>query len=76
MEKPLLVSTVFLVFSNKQAGLGPISAELPKVGEGESYDKSITLKRNLYSQDSIGKILVNPFRIKNLQDARKILIRY
>ena len=50
MEKPLLVSTVFLVFSNKQAGLGPISAELPKVGEGESYDKSITLKRNLYSQ--------------------------
>jgi hypothetical protein len=63
------------VFSNKQAGLGPISAELPKVCEGESYDKSITLKRNLYSH-SIGKILVNPFRIKNLQDARKILIRY
>ena len=75
MERPLLVSTVFLVFSNKQAGIGPISAELPKVGEGESYDKSITLKRNLYSH-SIGKILVNPFRIKNLQDARKILIRY
>jgi hypothetical protein len=75
MERPLLVSTVFLVFSNKQAGIGPISAELPKVGEGESYDKSIILKRNLYSH-SIGKILVNSFRIKNLQDARKILIRY
>ena len=35
MERPLLVSTVFLVFNNKQAGIGPISAELPKVGEGE-----------------------------------------
>ena len=51
MEKPPTnIKTVFLVFSNKQAGIGPISAELPKVGEGESYDKSITLKRNLYSQ--------------------------
>ena len=34
-KAPTNIKTVFLVFSNKQAGIGPISAELPKVGEGE-----------------------------------------
>ena len=29
------IKTVFLIFSNKQAGLGPISTELAKVNEGE-----------------------------------------
>lgn len=32
---PANIKTVFLIFNNKQAGLGPISAELTKVGEGE-----------------------------------------
>ena len=32
---PTNIKTVLLIFSNKQAELGPISAELPKVGEGE-----------------------------------------
>jgi hypothetical protein len=32
---PANIKTVFLIFDNKQAGLGPISAELTKVGEGE-----------------------------------------
>lgn len=34
-KAPTNIKTVFLIFSNKQAGLGPISAELAKVGEGE-----------------------------------------
>ncbi|MGH9923812.1 MAG: copper resistance CopC family protein [Nitrososphaeraceae archaeon] len=34
-KAPANIKTVFLIFSNKQAGLGPISAELAKVGEGE-----------------------------------------
>jgi hypothetical protein len=34
-KAPTNVKTVFMVFSNKQAGLGPISAELTKVGEVE-----------------------------------------
>lgn len=34
-KAPTNVKTVFLIFSNKQAGLGPISAELTKVDEGE-----------------------------------------
>jgi methionine-rich copper-binding protein CopC len=33
-KAPTNVKTVFLIFSNKQAGLGPISAELTKAGEG------------------------------------------
>ena len=32
---PTNIKTVLLIFSNKQAELGPISAELTKVGEGE-----------------------------------------
>ena len=32
---PTSIKTVFLIFSNKQAGLGPISTELAKVNEGE-----------------------------------------
>ena len=32
---PTNIKTVFLIFSNKQAGLGPISTELTKVDEGE-----------------------------------------
>lgn len=32
---PTNINTVFLIFSNKQAGLGPISAELANVDEGE-----------------------------------------
>lgn len=32
---PTNVKTVLVIFSNKQAELGPISAELTKVGEGE-----------------------------------------
>ncbi|MGH9953934.1 MAG: copper resistance CopC family protein [Nitrososphaeraceae archaeon] len=38
-KAPTNVKTVFMVFSNKQAGLGPISVELSKVGEGE-YSES------------------------------------
>jgi methionine-rich copper-binding protein CopC len=34
-KAPANIKTVFLIFSNKQAGLGPTSAELAKVGEGE-----------------------------------------
>ena len=34
-KAPTNVKTVFLIFSNKQAGLGPISAELTKIGEGQ-----------------------------------------
>jgi methionine-rich copper-binding protein CopC len=34
-KAPANIKTVFLIFSNKQAGLGPIFAELAKVGEGE-----------------------------------------
>jgi hypothetical protein len=34
------VKKSFLIFNNKQAGLGPISAELMKVGEGE-YSGSV-----------------------------------
>ena len=34
-KAPTNVKTVFLVFNNKQAGLGPISAELTKTGEGQ-----------------------------------------
>ena len=33
------IKTVFLIFNNKQAGLGPISTELTKVDEGE-YSRS------------------------------------
>ncbi len=29
------IKAVFLIFNNKQAGLGPITANLTKVGEGE-----------------------------------------
>ena len=32
---PTNIKTVFLIFSNRQAGLGPISTELTKVDEGE-----------------------------------------
>ena len=32
---PTNVNTVTFIFNNKQAGIGPISAELTKVGEGE-----------------------------------------
>ncbi|MGH9976707.1 MAG: copper resistance CopC family protein, partial [Nitrososphaeraceae archaeon] len=32
---PTNIKTVFLIFNNEQAGLGPISAELAKGGEGE-----------------------------------------
>lgn len=32
---PTNIKTVFLTFENKQAGLGPISAELTKAGEGD-----------------------------------------
>jgi len=38
-KAPTNIKTVFLIFSNKQAGLGPISAELTKGGEGE-YSRS------------------------------------
>lgn len=38
-KAPTNIKTVFLIFSNKQAGLGPISAELAKVGEGK-YSRS------------------------------------
>jgi methionine-rich copper-binding protein CopC len=34
-KAPTNIKTVFLIFSNKQAGLGPISAELKKAGEGQ-----------------------------------------
>lgn len=34
-KAPTNVKTVFLIFSNKEAGLGPISAELTKIGEGQ-----------------------------------------
>jgi hypothetical protein len=34
-KAPTNVKTVFLIFSNKQTGLGPISAELTKTGEGQ-----------------------------------------
>ena len=34
-KAPTNVNTVFLIFSNKQAGLGPISAELKKTDEGQ-----------------------------------------
>jgi hypothetical protein len=33
-KAPANVKTVFLIFDNKQAGLGPISAELTKASEG------------------------------------------
>jgi hypothetical protein len=36
----LMLKKVFLIFNNKQAGLGPISVELMKVGEGE-YSGSV-----------------------------------
>ncbi len=32
---PTNIKAVFLIFNNEQAGLGPISAELTKVGEGQ-----------------------------------------
>jgi hypothetical protein len=32
---PADIKSVFLIFNNKQAGLGPITANLTKVGEGE-----------------------------------------
>jgi methionine-rich copper-binding protein CopC len=32
---PTNIKTVFLIFNNEQAGLGPISAELMKIGEGQ-----------------------------------------
>ena len=34
-KAPTNIETVFLMFSNKQAGLGPISAELTKTGDGQ-----------------------------------------
>ena len=34
-KAPTDIKTVFLIFSNKQAGLGPISAELTKTGDGQ-----------------------------------------
>ena len=34
-KAPTNIKTVFLIFSNKQAGLGPISAELTKTSDGQ-----------------------------------------
>jgi methionine-rich copper-binding protein CopC len=57
-KAPTNIKTVFLVFSNKQAGLGPISAELTKTGEGQyigsggflsqpgEWDVKMTVQRN------------------------------
>ncbi|MGH9953354.1 MAG: copper resistance CopC family protein, partial [Nitrososphaeraceae archaeon] len=33
-NSPINIKTVFLIFNNDQAGLGPFSAELMKIGEG------------------------------------------
>jgi hypothetical protein len=41
-QPPTNVQKVFLIFSNKQAGLGPISAELTKAGEGQ-YSVSVDI---------------------------------
>ncbi len=48
-KAPANIKTVFLIFSNKQAGLGPISAELAKVGERVSNNKSIHQSEIYYS---------------------------